>query len=264
MSTTTAHAGASTAPGAPSAPRRRAPFFAPVRAIAGRELSSYFRTPGGWIIIALYVLLAAVVFVGAVLVPAQPASMRAFFEVAGWLLLPVAPAISMRLLSEELRTGTIEPLLTSPASALALVLGKFAGSVLFVLAMAAPTLVFPWLLWHFSDPRPDLGPLLAGYACLLLVAMAYLAIGLLASACTSNATLAFLVTLFAILALLLAGVGASFVPEPWQGLLRQLALPPRVADFARGIIDSSHVVYLLSLTVGSLIAATAVLSARRW
>src|SRR5207244_13521406 len=96
-------------------------------AIATCELGSYLRQPAGWIIIALYLLLSGLVFGFAVLSPGEPASLRFFFTSSGWLLLPVAPAISMRLIAEELRSGTIESLLTSPLSGPALVLGKFFG-----------------------------------------------------------------------------------------------------------------------------------------
>ena len=81
--------------------------------IATRELSSMFRLPVGWVVIALYALLTGCVFGLVILLPGQAASMRLFFAISGWLLLPVVPAISMRLLSEEYRAGTIEPLLHS-------------------------------------------------------------------------------------------------------------------------------------------------------
>lgn len=232
-------------------------------AIAQRELSSFFRSMGGWIILALFAMLAAIIFTSVSLVPAKAASMRAFFELSGWLMLPVAPAISMRLLSDELRTGTIEPLMTSPVPTLAIVLGKYLGALAFLAAMLLPTLCFPWMLSALSDPRPDLGPVVSGYAGLLLLGMLSLAIGLAASACTSNATLAFLVTLFTILALLLAGVGARFVDGPARQVLDALALPPRLGDFAKGVIDTSHVVAMLSISIIGCSVATAVMHMRR-
>jgi ABC-2 type transport system permease protein len=247
----------------PSDPRALPGTTGQVLAIASRELSSFFRSMGGWIIIALYVALAAIVFASVVLVPAKPASMRPFFELSGWLLLPVAPAVSMRLLADELRTGTIEPLMTSPVSALAIVLGKYLGAVAFVAAMIAPTLLFPIILHTFSDPAPDVGPIITGYACLLLLGMLSIAVGLAASACTSNATLAFLVTLFVLLALLLAGVGARFVEGVPRTVLEAIALPARLGDFAKGVLDTSHVVYFLSLSLLGCAVAALVLQARR-
>jgi ABC-2 type transport system permease protein len=234
-------------------------------AIARRELASYFQSPAGWIIIALMLLLTGVIFALVVLVPGRPASMRAFFDASGWLLLPVIPAISMRLFAEEMRTGTIEPLVTSPVHTAWLVVGKYLGAVLFFLAMLAPTLLLPLVLWQFSDPRPDPGPIIAGYVCLLLLGTLYLALGLLASSCTSNATLAFMVTLFLILGLLLVGTAAQtpWLPAWTRTLAEAISTRSRVADFARGVIDTAHVVYFLAASGVLLLGSVAVLSARR-
>ncbi|MCA9298925.1 MAG: ABC transporter permease subunit [Phycisphaerales bacterium] len=104
-------------------------------AIALREYRSLFRLPVGWVVIALYLALAGVVFAFLTLVPGEVGSMRVFFGFSGWLLLPVAPAISMRLLSEEYRAGTIETLVTSPASDASIVLGKYLGAASFLATM---------------------------------------------------------------------------------------------------------------------------------
>jgi ABC-2 type transport system permease protein len=245
--------------------RRGTGVFSGAWAVALRELASSFRHPGGWIVIALTMFLTGVVFALVVLVPGRPASMRAFFEASGWLLLPVAPAISMRLFAEELRSGTIEPLCTSPISMVALVLGKYAGAVLFMGAMLAPTLALPVILWALSDPRPDVGPVVAGYLCLVLLGMLYLALGLFASACTTNATLAFLLTLFAILGLLLVGGAAqvAWLPAWARDACEGLSSRWRVADFAKGVIDTAHVVYFLSMSAFLLIVTGGVLHLRR-
>ncbi|MFO0832645.1 MAG: ABC transporter permease [Phycisphaerales bacterium] len=248
-----------------TAGRRGTAFLAGSWAIARRELSSYFHQPAGWIVIALMMFLMGVVFALVVLVPGRPASMRAFFEASGWLLLPVAPAISMRLFAEELRSGTFEPLCTSPLSTAALVVGKYAGAVLFLVAMLTPTVLLPIVLRLLSDPRPDAGPVLAGYLCLLLLGMLYIALGMLASACTTNATLAFLITLFGILGLLLVG-GASqvgWLPGWARDACEGLSTRWRVADFAKGVVDSAHAVYFLTLSGFLLLLSGGVLHLRR-
>ena len=81
-----------------------------VLTIAQRELSSMFRVPAGWIIIALFAFLTGVLFVNQTLLPGQPGTLRYFFMYAGWLLIPIAPAVSMRLMSEEYRSGSFEAL----------------------------------------------------------------------------------------------------------------------------------------------------------
>jgi ABC-2 type transport system permease protein len=241
----------------------RAHVLSGVGAIVRRELWSYFRQPAGWIIIALCTLLMGVVFAAGVLTPNQPATLRTLFDASGWLLLPLAPAITMRLLSEEYRSGTIEPLMASPISTPALVLGKYLGSVLFLVCMLLPTLVFPATLALFSSPALDVGPIASGYIALLLLGMLYLAIGLLASACTSNATLAFMLTLFVLLGWLLLPAAAR-LGEWAQAIVFRASLAPRVADFAKGVVDLGHVTFFVACVVVLLACSVAVLRLRRW
>ncbi|CAG0987583.1 hypothetical protein PHYC_02109 [Phycisphaerales bacterium] len=235
-----------------------------VLTIARRELSSYFRTPSGWVIIALFLLLTGLVFGRFVLVPGRPASLRDFFAVSGWLLLPVAPAISMRLLAEELRSGTIETLLTAPVSGAGVVIGKFIGALTFLIGMLAPTGVYVLILERTATLPLDMGPILSGYLCLLLTGSLYLAIGTLASSLTPNATLAFLMSLFTILALMLAPAAAEFLPVAARPVLFAVSVSDRIADFAKGVIDTSHVVFFVTLAVWFLVLAACALELRRW
>ncbi|MFZ4574574.1 MAG: ABC transporter permease [Phycisphaerales bacterium] len=234
--------------------------------ICSRELGSYFRTPAGWIITALFLFISGVVVWLTALTPGQPASLRAYFDLCGWLLLPIAPAVTMRLIAEEMRSGTIETLLTSPVSAAELVVGKFLGACMFVGCAALPTLGYVALLYAFADPAPDRGAIAAGYASLALLAALYLAIGTLCSALTNNATLAFMMCFFALLALLFAGVAAAmdWVPEGVKPSLYALAVAPRVQDFAKGVVDLSHVTYFLGGSLICLSVAVAAVEFRRW
>jgi ABC-2 type transport system permease protein len=234
--------------------------------IAARELSSFFRLPVGWVVISLYLLLTGIVFGLIVLHPGAPSTLRSFFSVSAWLLLPVAPAISMRLLSEELRSGTIEPLMTSPVSDAAIVLGKYLGAMAFLALMIAPTLIYPAILFTVSDPRPDPGPILAGYLSLILVGAAYLAVGLFASALTSNQTLAFIGTLlFLLLLLMLATIeNAEFMTSWMNAAVYTLSIPRRIKDFARGLIDTSHIVFFVSWSVWFIVMAVVAVQSRRW
>src|SRR5262249_19654501 len=114
------------------------------------------------------------------------------------LLLIVAPAMSMRLLADETRTGAIEPLMTAPVTEAGLIVGKFAGAVLFMLTCLAPTLAYVAVLNLLAKPDP--GPILAGYLGVILTGMLYLGVGTLYSTVTSSQTLAFLLTLFSLAA----------------------------------------------------------------
>lgn len=232
-------------------------------AIAMREYASFFRIPLGWVVVALFVCLSSAFFVRSAIVPGTPASMREFFSIWWGLLLVVAPAISMRLFSEELRSGTIETALTAPVADTALVVGKYAAGVLFLMTMLLPTLGYVLLLSALA--RPDFGPILAGYAGLLLLGMLYIAVGCVASALTSSQTLAFLGTLFALLGLDLALVRLAGESEGGvQKALYSLSPNIRAADFARGLIDTSSVAYFLIVSAFFLMVATMILQSRRW
>ncbi|MCC6659289.1 MAG: ABC transporter permease [Phycisphaerales bacterium] len=234
-------------------------------AIAVREYRSLFRVPVGWIVIALYLFLTGVVFVSSALIPGEPASLRYVFGISGWLLLPVMPAVSMRLFAEEFRSGTAEPLMTSPVSDASIVAGKYLGACLFLLTMLAPTLIYAVILAAVSDPAPDPGPILAGYLSLVLLGMLYLAVGTLVSSLTANQTLAFLGTfLFLLIALLLTGDMAARLPGNIGAILIRLGLSTRMEDFARGVIDTAHVVFFLSVSAWFLLLAFVAVESRRW
>lgn len=234
-------------------------------AIGAREYRALFRLPVGWIVIALYLFLSGLVFGMFIIDPGEPASLRAFFAVSGWVLMPIAPAISMRLLSEEFRSGSIEPLMTAPVPDWSVVAGKYAGAAAFLLTMLAPTLVYVLVLRLVADPAPEPGPIITGYLSLLLVGLLYLAVGLLASSLTSNQTLAFVGTLFVLLiAMLLADFVAPMSP-PWLiPALRALSVNQRIGDFAKGLVNTSHVVYFVTVTAWLLVLAAAALQSRRW
>jgi ABC-2 type transport system permease protein len=235
--------------------------FACTLAIARRELASYFRVPLGWVVIALFTLLTGVIF-AITLEPGAPATLRSFFGLATWSMLFVAPAVSMRLLSEETRGSTIEILATSPVTSLAIVAGKYLGASGFLLAMLAPTLVYVGALEAVANP--DYGPILTGYLGLLLAGMTYLAVGLLASTLTASQTSAFLGALFALLLLRLGTTQAARLPEPWSDIVFALSLDLRIDDFAKGVADLAGVVFFLAASVWFVSLAAVALEARRW
>lgn len=232
--------------------------------IALREFRSFFRVPMGWVVIALYLLLAGYVFALGVLQPGSSASLREFFLVSQVFVLILTPAVSMRLIAEELRSGTLEQLMTSPASDGAIIAGKYAGGVMFIIAMFAPTLLYAATLLAVSEPKPDLGPILAGYVSLLLVAMLYLAVGTLVSTLTSNQTLAFIGTFLFLFLLQLLASGSIALPPAIAAALSYASLRPRLEDFARGIIDTRHIVFFLSGAAWFLAIAYVSLQTRRW
>ncbi|MBA4028175.1 MAG: hypothetical protein C0475_03385 [Planctomyces sp.] len=232
-------------------------------ALAAREFMSYFRTPIGWLVGAVWLLIGGVVFVESALVPGEAASMRGFFAAAWALLVVVAPALSMRSLSEELRTGTIEPLMSAPVGEWALVLGKYLGALGFLVVCLVPTLAYVAVLTSLAAPDP--GPIAAGYLGVTLTGGLYLALGVLLSGLTASQTLAFLSTLFALLVVEVGlGVVAPYLPEAWARAALALSINRRAADFARGLIDLWTVGYFLVAILWALGLSAITLRARRW
>ena len=232
--------------------------------IAQRELASMFRVPAGRIIIALFAFLTAVLFVNQTIIPGQPGSLRYFFAYAGWLLIPIAPAVSMRLMSEEYKSGSFEALRTAPAGDWSVTLGKYLGSVAFLVLMLVPTLVYPIVLNLVSSPAPDLGPIGAGYLMLVLVGMLYLAIGMVASSLTASQTLAFLGTVMTlILMMVLTSVIANQTGVRVGTILAKLSITARINELSKGIVDTSTIAFFLIGSAWMLVLASGVLEVRR-
>ncbi len=230
-------------------------------AIAERELKSYFVSPIAYVIGAAFLLIAGYLF-SVILLNTNEASLRYLISNLSVIWLFVAPFITMRLLAEEARTGTIELLLTNPVRDVELVLGKFVGALLFVLALLVLTLYYPALLFVFGSP--DVGPIVSGYLGVILQAAAFLAIGLMVSSFTQNQIVAAFVTFAILLLMWLSESVANFVGRPFGDIVRYLSVTSHFQDFSRGVIDSSHVIYFLSIVAGALFITFLSLQTRRW
>jgi len=230
--------------------------------IAGKEIRSYFVSPVAYIIVAFW-LVAMGFFFWLSLSSNGEASLVNVFNVVIILLLLIAPALTMRLLSEESRTGTLELLLTAPVRDWSVVLGKFLGAMGLYLAMMALTLFYPILLLLFGG-NPDWGPIWSGYIGVLLLGMAFLAVGLFASSLSSNqmvsAVIGFVILLILYLISQVVGnVGAGIGP-----VLSQLSLYDHFTSFQQGLIDIKDVVFYLTFTGVVLFLTIQVVEARRY
>ncbi|HXJ22255.1 MAG TPA: DUF4350 domain-containing protein [Polyangia bacterium] len=235
-----------------------------ILAIAKRECAAYFRTPAGWAVLALFLFLQGLVFWMFVQFlgrpDAPPGGVMEFFfggTILYWIAVGLlATVVPMRLVAEELRTGTIEPLMTAPVSPAEVVLGKWAAAVGFYAAAWAPTalaIVYLRAIGGALDP----GPVLAGYLGTMLLGIAALAVGLLASSLTRNQLVAATLSFVFFLAALLAGALESEVRTPALAMaLRRYSLFRTMEDFGHGIVDSRPIVLLLSVTALALAGAT--------
>ena len=234
--------------------------------IAYRELNSYFYSPIGYVVLCLFTSLAGWLFMTTIFIEGEPVTMRPLFDtlMGRGILIAVAASISMRLISEELNSGTIEMLLTSPVSDSEVVLGKWIGAIGFYATLLATTLLEVLLLAIWGEP--DYGPILTGYLGLLLAGGLFLAVGVFASAMTRNQIIAFLITLTILLSLsLLPPFIASVLPTSRMAtILAHINVNLQFSDFSKGLIDISHFIYFASGIGLFLILAVKVMESRRW
>ena len=235
-------------------------------AIAGKEFKSYLASPMAYVVTGIF-LAATGFFFGTSPLRQIPAwytetSLSDFLPAAAFLILLFAPLLTMRLLAEERKLGTIELLLTAPVRDSEVILGKFLGSVIILTVMLGLTLYYPLLLKIFGDP--DIGPIVTGYIGLLLIGYAALAIGIFASSLTSNQIVAAVVAMGILLGLYFVGFASTFLPKALGDVIGYFSLSRYFPDFMRGIIDTRGIVYYLSICGLFIFLAVRSLENSRW
>jgi ABC-2 type transport system permease protein len=232
-----------------------------VWAVATRELRSYFLSPLAYVVIALFLALAGYLF-ALILANGREASLRGLVQNVSVLYLFIVPAISMRLLAEEQRTGTVELLLTNPVQEWEIVSGKFLASILLLLVMLALTLLFPLFLFVFG--KPDVGPIVSGYLGIFLQAAAFLSVGLWASSLTQNQIVAAIVSFAFLLILWLSDNLGQFLGGTIGQIVSYTSVINHFQSFPQGVIESKDVVYYLTLVIAGIVLSTLSLQSRRF
>lgn len=224
--------------------------------IARRELASFFDSLIAYILLVLFLGFSGFFtwLYGSDIFLVGQASLESFFNVAFWTLFFFIPAITMRLLAEEKKTGTIELLLTKAISNRQVVLGKFLAAFLLIVIALLFTLPYPISLAVIG--RPDYGQIFCGYAGLLLMSAAYISIGLYASSLTSNQIVAFLTALFISLFFhLIFGVLSGQLSGGAGQFIDYLSLSTHFESMARGVIDSTDLIYFFSIVLAGVLLA---------
>ncbi|MBC24154.1 MAG: hypothetical protein CMJ32_09605 [Phycisphaerae bacterium] len=232
-------------------------------AIARRDTAGCFLTPVAWIIMALASLLSALVFIFISFRQGEPATLRAVISSAGWILIVVAPAITMRSISEELRLGTWETLMTSPVSSAQVILGKLLACLAVLAAVIIVPLIPPCLVLELYG-RPDYGELLCGVLGLLLSGLVFISFGLLFSSFTSSQVVSYLGCFFfwVLLMLVLRGLPTMTGPDLGQTLL---SIDPlgRLHEFTIGLLDSANIIYFLAWSAAAIVFCILSIELRR-
>lgn len=231
--------------------------------ITKRELRSFFDSLMAYILIVLFLGFSGFftwLFGGDVFLLNQ-ASLQSFFSITFWTLFFFIPAITMGLLAEERRSGTLELLVTRPVTDWQIIMGKFFAA--FLLICITLLLTLPYYITVASIGKVDHGAVWMGYLGLLFMSATYISIGLFASSITSNQIVAFLITLFIgiFFHLIFSLTGSSSVG--WIGsVLNYLSVSSHYESMARGVIDTKDVVYFLSVIFTGLIGTELALSRR--
>ena len=231
-------------------------------AIAWKEGKSYFSTPQAYVVGAAFLALTGIFFVFDVTALYAEASVRGFVNWAGFFTLFLAPLLTMRLLAEEEKSGTLELLLTAPVRHWEVVLGKYIASVMALAATLGMTLYYVLVLYWFGDP--DTGPVLSAYLGLCLQGAAALAIGLMTSSFSGNQTVAAAVAVAMLLTMFFMDRVGTLVSGTAAEVLDGLSLNTHFLDFSKGVVDTSHVAYYLSVVAVFLFLTVQSLETRRW
>lgn len=232
-----------------------------VRTIAGRQFRSYFNGPIAYIVIGVMLVVLGFLFWETFFLFGK-ATMREMFRYASLINYFALPALTMGLLAEEKRTGTIELLITMPVTDAQVIWGKFLG----VLGLYAVLLLLtvPYCFSVSSLGNLDWGPVFAGYFGMLLQGAALLAIGLMMSSFTDNQIVAFFGALAVSIFFFLIDKFLPFAPSNLAGFFESLSFDAHFESMRRGVLAFRDVIFFLSVAVITLMIAYRSLESRRW
>jgi ABC-2 type transport system permease protein len=225
-----------------------------MRSIVLREIKSFFGSPIGYLVIAIFLLFNGLflwVFPGEYnLLNSGFADMSPFFTITPWILIFLIPAVTMRSFSDEKKQGTIELLFTKPLSVLEIVNGKFLGAFLLIVIAIIPTFIYVFILSSLGLPEGniDLGSTLGSYFGLLFLIASYTAIGIFSSSVSDNQIVAFLIAVFLCFIFYYGFQGiASYLPAI-ENIIASLGIDYHFKSMGRGVIDTRDILYFSSLT----------------
>ena len=230
--------------------------------IAWKETKAYFGTPSAYVVGAMFLALTGVFFVSEITSPFAEADVRGIVDWASFFIIFLAPLLTMRLLAEEQKLGTLELLLTAPVRDWEVVIGKYLASMLILAAIVSATLYYVLLLYVFGNP--DTGPILSGYLGLALYGAAALAIGMLGSSLSGNQIVAAVVGIAILLMLSYVDRIGGLVEGVARQIVEGMSMNSHIVDFTRGVIDLSSTVYFASLAAVFIFLTIRSLETRRW
>ncbi len=242
--------------------KRVAPVFS-------RELGQYFNTPLGYIFIVVFLLVTGFFFFEMFkFFSAEQASLRSIFMLLPWIYLFFVPAISMRLLAEDKKIGTIEVLMTLPLRDWEVVLAKYFAAFIFL--TLSLLLTFPVVIVVARAAAEgitlDYGPIFGGYLAAILMGGAFLAVGIFFSSITNNQIVAFILSVVVMAVLLMIGIPdvVDYFPAALQRFISNISLLSHFFSVGRGVIDSRDMLYYLSVIFIFVLFAIRSTESRKW
>jgi ABC-2 type transport system permease protein len=250
-----------------------------ILAITGKELKSYFASPIAYIVMGLFALFYGYFFVvmaqwfvrnsmgqmgmgGAQGLNLNQDMLRPVLQNVTVLLLFILPAITMRTFSEERRSGTIELLLTSPVTDLQIILGKFFAALSLYGMMLAVTFLHMGILFLYGEP--EWKPIATSYFGLMLLGGSFLAVGLFISTLTMNQIVSYILTFSVFLFLWVISWIGSISSGTLTDVTAYLSIIEHFDDFSKGVIDTTHIIYYLSLISFGLFLTSKSVDTERW
>jgi len=225
-----------------------------------KELRSFFNSPVAYIVIIVYLVILGWFFTSNLFLNGQ-STMRTVFEMTPFLLMIFAPAMTMRLISEERKSGTLELLITKPVKEAEIILGKFFAVWLLYFFALLPTLCY-YITVTFIG-KLDLGAVIGGYLGLLLLGAVFLSISLFCSSLTENQIVAFIVSFLIVFALFMLNEVLMYFPSSVASTLEYISVGYHFGNMARGVIDTRDLIYYGSAIGFSLFLGTTMLEKRR-
>ncbi|WP_369769306.1 gliding motility-associated ABC transporter permease subunit GldF [Flavobacterium sp. WC2416] len=226
-----------------------------MKAILLREIKSFFGSPIGYLVIALFLILNGLflwVFQGDYnILNTGFADMSPFFTLSPWILIFLIPAVTMRSFSDEKKQGTLELLLTKPLSIWEIVNGKFFGAMLLIVMAIVPTIIYVFVISSLGMPQGniDMGSTIGSYFGLLFLIAAYSAIGIFTSTLSDNQIVAFIVAVFLCFFFYFGFEGLASIVPAVSTLISAIGMQDHFKSMGRGVIDTRDILYFVSITI---------------
>lgn len=237
-----------------------------------KEINAFFTSLIGYIAIVVFLVAIGLfmwVFPETSVMDFGYASLQQLFDIGPWIFLFLIPAITMRSFAEELKTGTIELLVTRPISEIKIILGKYLSALVLIVFSLLPTLIYYYTIYQLGAPKGniDSGAMIGSYIGLFMLGASYVAIGIFASSLTSNQIVAFIISIFLCFFFY---VGFDYISalEIFYGktddIIQSIGINSHYVSISRGVLDTRDVIYFFSLIALFILLTRTALESRRW